>query len=92
MSDLQAILNQIDELSRDEQVRLWDYVEQKLYGQLNMTPEEKIAALDKALENFWEGFTQAEVDEMTAEMNAKPVDHDDSDMCDWIEDLSEDKR
>jgi hypothetical protein len=68
MMNLQEILNAIDRLSTDDREKVYQHLEKsQATPQWRHRPEDsakRIAALDAAIEGFWEGYTEAEVDEI----------------------------
>jgi len=98
MNDLQALLQQIDQLSRDELI----IVEQHLQARKQKTEtleavsqedvEAWMTALHEAINDFRAGLTEGELDEIIDAMNAEYVDPDDLTLFDWVDDLPEDRR
>lgn len=74
MSNLQALLEAIDRLPPDELEQVHEHVEERRALQRQIADEsveERIAALHQATDNFWEGFSDAEIDEIVADMNSE---------------------
>lgn len=97
MSDLQTLFEVIDQLPPDELEQVERHIEQRRQ-ELNQVRvnsedvEERIAALHKATENFWEGFTEVEVEEIVAAMNDEYIEPEDPGLFAWVDQLPEDKR
>lgn len=95
MSDLQTVLDAIDRLPPDELEQVQQRLEQRRASQKHVSEEdidERIGALHKAVENFWEGFTDEEVDEIVAAMNSEYIEPEDPTLFAWVEELPEDER
>lgn len=95
MMDLQTILEAIDQLPREEFQQVKQHVDE-LAQQVPQTPihdvEARIAALNQAMENFWEGYSDAEVEAVIDDMNSEFIEPEDPELFGWIDDLPEDER
>ncbi len=92
-TSLERLLEQIDRLSSDKLSLVKQHVDARYRVMLaEETPEEKIAALDAALEHFWDGLTPTEINEVVAVMNEKNIVPDDDHLFDWVDNLPEDQR
>jgi hypothetical protein len=83
---LQDVMKVVDRLSPEELRELRQYIEQREgipWPAQELTPEERIRRLDAAVEAIREGMTQAELDDMTAAMNAEYIEPFDEDV--WNE-------
>jgi septation ring formation regulator EzrA len=76
MMTLQDVLKAVDQLSPDELRELRAYLDQREgtpHPTEELSAETRARRLDAAVEALREGLTQAELDEMTAAMNAERV-------------------
>ena len=86
MVTLQDVKKAIDRLSPEERRELREYLEQRESNEPStpiLSPEERIRRMDAAVETIRAGMSQAELDDMTAAMNAEYVEPFDEDV--WKE-------
>ena len=86
MMTLQDVKKAIDHLSPEERRELREYLEQRESNEPSapvLSPEERIRRLDAAVETIRAGLSQADLDDMTAAMNAEYVEPFDEDV--WKE-------
>ncbi|MBI1278982.1 MAG: hypothetical protein GC179_12710 [Anaerolineaceae bacterium] len=74
MTDLEAILQAIDALPQADIEQVQKHVIER-QQQLEAV-EAKITALNTLVENFWEGFSEAEVEQIIADINSEYVEMD----------------
>jgi uncharacterized protein YeeX (DUF496 family) len=86
MMTLQDVKKAIDNLSPEERRELREYLERREssepFAQV-LSPEERIRRMDAAVETIRAGMSQAELDDMTAAMNAEYIEPFDEDV--WRE-------
>ncbi|MEZ4668416.1 MAG: hypothetical protein R3E39_10915 [Anaerolineae bacterium] len=75
MTDLHMILQAIDELPAEAIAQVQQHLQER--QQQLKAIEAKIAALDKIAENFWDGFSDAEVEQIIADINSEYIETDD---------------
>ncbi len=97
MTDLQALFTQLDALSPEEFAQVRAYFEQKqVIESSKPSPSELEAwmnALDQAIDEFREGLTEKQLEELLLAMSYKSRDHvADLRMFDWLDDLPEEAR
>ena len=95
MIELEAVLESLNHLNPDELMqvrRRVQMLEQQARAPLDDDVETRIAALNAALDNFWEGFTEEEVDEIVWAMNVEFVDPEELKTFDWLLELPENER
>ena len=86
MMTLQDVKKAIDHLSPEERRELREYLEQRESNEPSvpvLSPEERIRRMDAAVETIRAGMSQAELDDMTAAMNAEYIEPFDEDV--WKE-------
>jgi Glu-tRNA(Gln) amidotransferase subunit E-like FAD-binding protein len=79
MTDLQALFHEIEQLSREELEELSQFMDELSIQRHQIrraqgTPEERIAGLHVALEEFREGLSSEELGEIVAAMNYENKD------------------
>jgi hypothetical protein len=97
MIDLQTLLDTIEQLPVDALETVSQVVDRRKQAiaadeASSRDLKARIAALHAATANFWEGFSEAEIDEITADMNREYIKPEDPTLFAWIDDLSEDER
>jgi len=75
MTDLEAILQAIDSLPQDAIEQVQKHVVER--QQRLEAVETKIAALDSLTANFWEGFSETDVEQIIADINSEYIEADD---------------
>lgn len=89
--NLEEIFHAVDRLNRDQLTQLRAYVEQRIAQPQvkDESPQEKIAALHAAVEDFWDGMSQDEIDAIVEDMNSEYVEPIGSEY-DWLDDKDDD--
>lgn len=75
MTDLEAILEAIDALPQEDIERVQKHVAER-QRQLEVA-ETKIKAIHSIIENFWEGFSEEEIEEIIEDMNSEYIEKND---------------
>ncbi len=75
MTDLEAILQAIDTLPEDAIAQVQKHIIER--KQQIRVVEDKINALDKLTASFWEGFSEAEIEQIISDMNSEYIEVDD---------------
>jgi predicted nucleic acid-binding Zn-ribbon protein len=97
MLNLQTLLQAIETLSADELEQIHTRIEERRRDLQQAHPpaesvKEWMAKLDVALEHFWEGMSQSEIEETIQAMNTEYIEPEDPEVFDWLDKLPEDKR
>lgn len=82
----------IDRLEEGEQYQ--DDLQMGIIRQIKRSPEEleqRVKQLHAALENFWEGCSEEEIEQIIADMNEEYIS-DKPDPLAWLDELPEDER
>ncbi len=76
MDNLSDLYGTVDRLNADELERLSAYIAQKRMQPeiADEDPHTRAAALMAAVENFWEGMSQQQIDEIVAAMNSEYIE------------------
>jgi uncharacterized protein YeeX (DUF496 family) len=74
MTDLEAILQAIDTLPEDAVAQVQKHVIER--QQQLKAVEDKIHALDELTASFWEGFSEAEIEQIISDMNSEYIEVD----------------
>jgi hypothetical protein len=76
MDKLSELYEKIDRLNRDEFRQLRAYVDQHVEPPQikDETPHERAVALMAAVENFWEGMSQDEINAIVEDMNMEYIE------------------
>jgi hypothetical protein len=91
MDNLSDLYGTIDRLNPDELDQLSAYIAQKrMQPQIKEDPHTRAAALMVAVENFWEGMSQQEIDEIVAAMNSEYIEPIDPADYAWLDEGDED--
>lgn len=61
-------------------------------ARLQENPEERIQALRAAVDGFWDGMSEEDIEETIAAMNSEYVDPKDLTMWNWLDEIPEDER
>ena len=90
MLSLKDVLEAVNQLSPQEQQRVREYIEtrQKQLQVVQRTPQEiaqRAAKLDGALERFWEGIPEAEVEGIIKAMNDEYIEPEDAELFRWAD-------
>ena len=75
MTDLEAILEAIDAMPQQDIEQVQRHVVER-QRQLEVA-EAKIKAIHSIIENFWEGFSEEEVEQIIEDMNSEYIETDD---------------
>jgi|GEM_PF-1271591 len=97
MIDLQTLLDTIEQLPSEALETVSQVVDRRKQALVEEQAgrqdiEARIAALHAATAHFWEGFSDAEIDEITADMNREYIKPEDPTLFAWLDDLPEDER
>ncbi|MEO8393674.1 MAG: hypothetical protein ABI700_11850 [Chloroflexota bacterium] len=87
MDKLSDLYQAINRLNRDEFRELRTYVNQHVEPPqiVDEDPRTRAAALMAAVENFWEGMSQQEIDEIVAAMNSEYIEPIDPTDYAWLD-------
>jgi hypothetical protein len=85
MTDLQDILQAIDRMNNNELDQVQEQINRRRYRPQtdDIDVQTKIARLHEALEHFWDGLSQEEIDAIVKDMNAEYIEPLDDD---WLGD------
>ncbi len=89
MTTLNNLYHQLDRLDREELQQVRRYIEQRIEEPTveNESVEAKVKALQVAVENFWEGIPQEEIDEIVEAMNSEYIEP--LSKYDWLDEKDE---
>ncbi len=85
--NLEEFFHAVDRLNSDQLAQLRAYVDRRMAQPpiTNESPQEKIAALHAAVEDFWDGVSPEEIDAIVEDMNSEYIKPSGS-QYDWLDD------